>query len=521
MQPDPALLEPADISLPEPVRAPEPETVLEFGVEETDLPRLLRFPALAAVRAGPARNTALHLIWHDTADDALALQGLALCHTGATASRPGTWVLERLNPMDALEWPPATPAPVLAQAASRDELGPDQLGHPLPGALAPAAALSGRQRIFALALPGGPGRLAILAGNLRGVALDQPVCRIQLAGPAADVVALARSLSEAVRLVPPRASLAAAALALARGRAAVPRQTGAPRLPRDLDADAALACITAHLADVILHWTAQIPAATTPEPVHQARVAVRRLRSALTAFRRAAADESGDCAWLDTLAGTLRHLAARLGTARDWDVFLTETGAAVRDAFPQDRRIAQLLAAAARRRTAAYADLTAYFASQDWTRLAITLALLPADRPWNATTRLTQPVQSYAAQALDRRLKHTLAPGTDLSAHSPSQLHDIRKHAKRLRYATEFFAPLFPEKAVRKYLPRLEELQEVLGAVNDTDVAAGLMAQLAGGTDRAFAAGVVAGFGAARAARAAKRVQRSWLRFTRADPFWD
>ena len=516
MPPEPARLPTLAISPAAPVPPPAFETTLEFELTEADLPRLLRAPVLTSLRAGPARNTQIHLIWHDTADDALAHRGLALSHTGSAPARAGAWRLERLTPASPLDWPPASLAPLLGQAAT-----PDQLGETLPGPLAPVAAFAGRQRILPLILPDGPARLTVLSGTLRGVAHDQLACRLRLAGPTADIVALAHRLAETIRLTPPRASLAAAALALARGRAAPPRQTGAPKLPRGLDIDTALSGITAHLADVTLHWAALVPTAVTPEPVHQMRVAVRRLRSALTVFRRAAADEADACPWLDSLAATLRDLAARLGTARDWDVFLAETGASVHVAFPQDRRIAQLLAAAARRRTAAYAELATYFAGPDWARLALTLALLPTARPWNALTPLTQPVQPYAAHALDRRLKHVLQPGGDLAGLTPPQLHDIRKHAKRLRYATEFFAPLFPEKSVRKYLPRLEELQEVLGAVNDTDVAANLMAQLAGGADRAFAAGVVAGFGAARATRAAKRVQRSWERFTRADPFWD
>ena len=107
-------------------------------------------------------------------------------------------------------------------------------------------------------------------------------------------------------------------------------------------------------------------------------------------------------------------------------------------------------------------------------------------------------------------------------AHLPAEaLHDIRKHAKRLRYAIEFFSPLFPAKPVRRYLSRLERLQEALGAVNDTAVAAGLMAQLGGDADRAFATGVVLGFGAGQGARAVRRVERAWSRFYRAAPFWD
>ncbi len=101
------------------------------------------------------------------------------------------------------------------------------------------------------------------------------------------------------------------------------------------------------------------------------------------------------------------------------------------------------------------------------------------------------------------------------------QLHEVRKQVKKLRYATEFFAPLFPEKQVRKYLPRLERLQAVLGRVNDRAVAAGLLAQLGGGADRAFACGVVLGFAACRADDSRGEVAHAWDKFRRAAPFWD
>jgi CHAD domain-containing protein len=492
------------------------ETNLEFELDEPLIARLLRAPALQAVRAGPIRNSALSLVWHDTADAALADLGLALCQSGAAG--PKQWRLERLHPDRALDWLPCETPPILAKAAH-----PDLLGYPLPGPLAPAAAFQGRLRTLKLALANGPATLGIVLGTLRGVAQDQPACRITLSGHAGDVAGLITALAETLPLRPPQASLAALAMQLARGRSVRPRQLGAPEVPAGLSTEQALRCITAHLADVIGHWATLVPNAAGPEPVHQMRVAVRRLRSALSVFRPAVAARDQPALWLDQLAADLRDLAARLGAARDWDVFLTQTGQEVRAAFTADRRIEQLLDSSARKCRAAYADIGAYLASQEWVRLSVRLALLPTERPWQSAANpvLAEPARNFAAHALDRRLKHLLQSGADISTLPVSALHDTRKQAKRLRYASEFFAPLFPNKAVRKYLPRLSALQETLGTVNDADVAANLMRQLGGGTDRAFAAGVVQGFGAAQSARACARVQRAWARLYRAAPFWD
>jgi CHAD domain-containing protein len=243
-------------------------------------------------------------------------------------------------------------------------------------------------------------------------------------------------------------------------------------------------------------------------------------------LRRAVQDEAGGSQWLDDLQADLKLLAARLGVARDWDVFLSQTAAEIRRALPAERRITQLVVIAGRKRAAAYAALAAHFAAPGWPRLEMNLALLPTLRPWDRDStgeraeRLAGPLRATAAQALDRRAGHVLAAGEDISGLPLEQLHDIRKQAKRLRYGVEFFAPLFGGKPARKYAARLEHLQEILGTLNDADVAAGLVRQLGDGADRAYAAGVIEGFQAARAARARQRLQSAWTRFRKAPSFW-
>ncbi len=495
------------------------ELTLTFVIAELEMPRLLRAPAVLVRRAGTLRNLAIQTVWHDTPDAELAQEGLALAQTSTPPSRPPTWRLERLHAGGSPGWLPATPPPVLAQGE-----GADRLGRTWRAPLAPVAALHGRLHVQKLTLASGPGVLRVLAGSIRGVARDLPVCRVELSGQAADVIALATILAETLPILPPRASLAAEAIALASGRPAKRRRAGVPSLPPNLSTGEALVCITAQLAETILHWAGLLSQAAGPEPVHQMRVGVRRLRSALGAFRRAA-EADGPATWLDETSAALKTLACRLGAARDWDVFLAETGVRVGQAFPGDRRVARLLVAARRRRLAAYADLSAYLGSQDWTRLAVGLALLPSSRPWEracpGSVTWTSPLRDYAARALHRRLKHVLSAGEALADLPAPVLHETRKQAKRLRYATEFFGPVFADKAARKYVARLAELQERLGRVNDTSTAAALAQQLAAGSDHAFAAGVVQGFCAARAGRRQAKVQRSWDRFFLATPFWD
>jgi CHAD domain-containing protein len=497
---------------------PPASPALEFVLAPADIARLLRAPALVARRTGRVKSAAVTTIWHDTSDGALAENGLSLSETR------GLWRLECLSPGAGAAWLPATPAPVLAEAASPEALPGRLLSRTQGAALAPVAAFTARQRDVALQDPSGPARLVVLEGTMRGVVQDRAACRLILFGEPRAMADLAVELASQIPLLVPSAGLAAEAISVARGVPPGPRRLGAPAVPQGATIGEALGAITAHLADVILYWATQIPGAATPEPVHQMRVAVRRLRSALSVFRRAVPTPS---AWLEDLAPPLKSLAAELGAARDWDVFLAETGAEVRQALPADPRIGALIAASARKRAAAYAGLCAKLdptgaQGGPWRHLAMTLALLPTRKPWSDDAESANvPASAYAPRALDRRLKHLLAPGEDLSNLPVDSLHDIRKQAKRLRYAIEFFAPLYAEKSIRKYLPKLEDLQEDFGTLNDCAVAASLVASLGGGADRAFAAGVVQGFGAASSLRAARRLQRGWGRFYRAAPFWD
>ncbi len=483
-------------------------------VTAEDAVRLARLPGLGAYRAGRPRKTAMLTVWHDSPGKALSEAGVSLSETR------GEWRLEALHPKQAPGWFPATPPPLLAVAVSPDLLPLE----PFDGIRAPIAAFSGHRRDIPLRIDGHPARLTLLEGDLRGVVETRPVCRVVFSGPPQAMAKLAVRLSAQIPLGVPLASLGAQAVALATGTQPQPRHRGGPEVAPGSAVGDALAGITAHLADVVHHWAPRVVTAETEEPVHQMRVALRRLRSALSIFRRAVRD---DTTWLDNLAAELKTLAATLGVARDWDVFLAGIGAEATLATGHDKRLTQMLAAAARKRDAAYAALRLHLdGSSEWQHFGLTLALLPTLRPWDErgspqqAARLAAPVEPYAAHALEQRLKHVLGAGENLEGVPAEQLHEIRKQAKRLRYAIEFFAPLFPEKQVRRYLSRLEDLQEDFGIFNDAAVAAGLAASLGAGADRAYAAGVIQGFGAAAQLRASRHVVRGWSRFYRATPFW-
>jgi triphosphatase len=186
-----------------------------------------------------------------------------------------------------------------------------------------------------------------------------------------------------------------------------------------------------------------------PEALHQARVALRRLRSALSIFKPVVADSR-----FEHLAGELKWLAGLLGGARDLDVLLGRVG---------NEANATLLAA----HDDAYA--VALAALGDW-------KAQPAD-----PEKTEQDVLLFADQTLTKLRRRLKRQGRDLDQLEDEARHRVRIVAKKLRYATGFFESLYTEKKARrrfkKFSARLEALQDHLGELNDLATAPALMAR--------------------------------------------
>ena len=498
-----------------------PDSALEFALSPDDLAKLIKIPTVTRI----GRAATVTTLWHDTSDGALAARSLSL------SEQRGHWRLEALRPSPSRPWPPGSPAPLVAEGSNLASLH-----HSLPTGLAPIAALHGRRMEFAVQPPGWPRnstgeaagldgepaaepvRLTVLNGQLRGVAAEQPACRVTLRGDATLLKPLAMELTGAVRLSVPRAGLAAAAAAVARGNEPAPRHEGPPATTPGLHLTDNVAVLIGQLLDTMLHWSASASAGATPMPVHQMRVATRRLRSALTVLKRVAAFPD-----LMPLRAALRDTAVRLGAARDWDVFLGGTAERIAAAFPDDPRVRSLLAAARRRRHAAYAELRAHLASPAFRELEIGLACASVLRPWERESapdpRLQQDTTVFASMALDHQMKRVRRAGRGLSNLPVEAMHELRKDCKRLRYTAEFFLPLFPDKRSRRFIKQLAALQEELGALNDGAVAGGLMTHL-GRSERSYAAGLVEGFVAAGAMASRAQIGEAWKRFRKIPPFW-
>jgi len=194
------------------------------------------------------------------------------------------------------------------------------------------------------------------------------------------------------------------------------------------------------------------------EPLHQARVGLRRLRSALSLFNPLLTGDGRT----EQLRVELRWLAAALGRVRNLDALIPRVDAGVS---------VQLQAV----RECALAHLHGELASTRTRLLMINLAEWLALGSW--WTRPADPelanqnVLAFAGDLLDASRKRVKRRGKGLASLDDEHRHRMRIEAKKLRYATEFFAALYPEKKARRrhtaFRRALEDLQDHLGELND------------------------------------------------------
>jgi CHAD domain-containing protein len=254
-----------------------------------------------------------------------------------------------------------------------------------------------------------------------------------------------------------------------------------------------------------------------PEGVHQARVAVRRLRSDLRTFRPLL-----DRDWAEALRVELRWLGRLLAPVRDAEVLGARLQERIEAMIGLELASAKvLLDGLEADRLEARRRLLDGLDSRRYGELVVRLvraALEPVARsglverpPVNLGSLMDRPWADLSKRAA------ALGSGS-----SDAALHATRIDAKRVRYGAEALAPVFG-KRVSRFASAAEALQEVLGEHQDAVVA---MAWLA---DRgieaedpavAFTAGRLAELESASRDRARRRWPKAWKRLERSKRFW-
>jgi CHAD domain-containing protein len=246
-----------------------------------------------------------------------------------------------------------------------------------------------------------------------------------------------------------------------------------------------------------------------PESVHKMRVATRRLRSTLKTFKRSFPPELAG-----RIGPELKWLAQQLGEVRDGQVLSQKLLASVEDEGPDfapvAARIREHLGAKV---TAGRAALDEDLDGERYLGLLDAIDELVGDPDSAESDPLGRARR--ALRKADDLLDEAIAGGVD------AELHEARKAYKRARYAIEVFVPSVGKPA-KAFTSALTDLQDVLGAHQDSVVAREILRDLARSADDGFPYGILYArqeqvgrdtFGDLPVAIAAagKRKLRSWL----------
>jgi inorganic triphosphatase YgiF len=289
----------------------------------------------------------------------------------------------------------------------------------------------------------------------------------------------------ALPLLPFTESKAARGYRLLSGQTLAPVKASAKgfvaRLRADQAADAALRQVIGHGVEVLLANAQGLAEHEDPEFVHQARVALRRMRSTVRLWRKHARFPA-------RLETELQWIGRELGAARDADVFAVDTLPRLAEGLPPglDDAMRALAGTAQARRETARRHARAALASGRFAQLALDLLAWAHDAPDETTRRLRKLAPRQLGRALDRLVD----AARFFIALSPQRRHRVRILAKRLRYALDLFAVALPPQPTAAYVERLAHLQDLLGELNDVAVARETLRDLGAGPDLQGAIGL-------------------------------
>jgi CHAD domain-containing protein len=245
------------------------------------------------------------------------------------------------------------------------------------------------------------------------------------------------------------------------------------------------------------------------DPIHDTRVAIRRLRSSLRVFRAAL-----DQARIGGMEAELKWFAGLLGEVRDCQVQRRRFTVALDD-IPEELVLGPV-------RARIHGDLQSIeLPARARVDEAMSgdryLALMATLRRWRTDPPLLHDVEDGTLRRLARKAAHKadkrLALG--VSTGDGTQLHRARKAAKRARYAAELVEPLAASKNAKRTRKHYKRIQTILGDHQDTVVARVALRRMAaatGGTadENGFTFGLLYAR-ERRLARSARREARAML----------
>ena len=495
----------------------EIELKLEFA--PTDATKIKSHPLLAAGSQGAPRVQELVSIYFDTPDLALSKRGvfLRVRESGGRYVQTIKAMQSAADLFERFEWE----TEVSGRAPDLDAAQGTALGPLLTPALRAALRLlfetRMRRTLHRLTDSGSEIEVAIDQGEIVAGARATPISEVELELKEGDTAALFRLARTLAGTVPLRLAVKTKA---ERGFELLGDVDFVVEKAGDLDikpevttADAFRAIARNCLRQIIVNEPAMC--AGRAEALHQMRVGLRRLRAAITIFADvlAGSDE-------ERIKAELRWITRELGPARDLDVFAADVLRPLQAAHPADQRVSAAHRDFEERRKTAYARAAGSVGSNRFRNALLDLAEWIEVGAWASNeTAAAGSITEHAANELARLSKQIKKRGADLRHRSAHQRHRLRIRAKRLRYATEFFASTFPTEANIKrraeMLSALRDLQDALGGLNDLETRHGLMRE-----DASNSAIPDPAKEQTLRDRLLKAAEQAFARFAAAKPFW-
>jgi inorganic triphosphatase YgiF len=502
------------------------ETELKLLISKGSEKRLAEHPIFEVLHATKAKTERIVTTYFDSPDQDLARRGMSLRVRRSGSKRiqtvksgsgggPATGRTER-------EWPLSGDKPDVSLVTRA--MGADAIPREIQDDLQPTVVTDVVRTTRTLRFDGSRIEAAIDSGSIAAGQKKQPIHELELElgeGRPGALYRLALALHAATPLEVEVESKAARGNRLRSGDAPKPKEESHVSLARDVTGLAALRQIVASGLDHLLS-NKSAALAGDAEGIHQARVAIRRLRSALLLF-----EPRLDARTIAAFQGELKRIGKVIGEARDWDVFSLEMlpksfgdikegdwGSLMREAADCERQSAE-------------ASSAAEIEAPSFTALVLGLsAWVEEDRGRKnrlGDEDLERPLLEIAPKLLDRLARKVERRGRRLGARaSATELHLLRKSLKKLRYSVDFVSALYPRKAVKRFVRRTKDLLKTLGDINDAETAITLSERLAENrrVDLAGAVSILAHNQRQSTDAALPKLEKQWAAFQREDRFW-
>jgi CHAD domain-containing protein len=268
-----------------------------------------------------------------------------------------------------------------------------------------------------------------------------------------------------------------------------------------------------------------------PEALHQMRIGLRRLRTAISIFKDVVADSQQE-----HIKTELKWITRELAPARELDVLNGEVIGSLRDVVPDNRDRAEARTELEARRQQAYDDASRAVRSQRFAHAVLDTAEWIEIGAWTSTEdpmlrlRRERSIEWHAATELARRRKKIRKRGQHLRKLDDEQRHRLRIRAKKLRYGIEFFASMFlgktNEERREAALAALKDLQTGLGGLNDIATREKLMSEMGNVSGKKnasrvpFVAGVIYGSQQAQTDDLLRAAEKAHEEFSSVKAFW-